>query len=76
MPQNPVLDELRRLVFSFKNTIPIVVALRNQNMKDYHWEAIQTVLGHRFELSDEFTLRNLIEMNADQFMEEIQEISN
>jgi len=38
---NPVLTELRDLVFSFKETMPIVMALRNKHLKTYHWEKIK-----------------------------------
>lgn len=29
MPPNPVLDKIKGLVFEFKDTIPVVVSLRN-----------------------------------------------
>jgi len=38
MPPNPVLDKLKTLVFEFKDTIPVVVALRNKALRDYHWK--------------------------------------
>ena len=43
--QNPILDELRKLVFDFRDTMPIVIALRNKNLKDYHWQDIETTVG-------------------------------
>jgi dynein heavy chain len=41
LPANPILDELRELVFSFKDTMPVVLALRNQYLKNYHWDQIK-----------------------------------
>ena len=32
MPKNPVLDKLKDLVFEFKETMPVVSALRNKDL--------------------------------------------
>mgnify|MGYP006901754435 CR=1 FL=1 len=37
MPPNPVLDKLKTLVYEFKDTIPVVVALRNPALTQIHW---------------------------------------
>ena len=37
MPPNPVLDLLKMLVFEFKDTIPVVTALRNKALTETHW---------------------------------------
>jgi dynein heavy chain len=42
---NPVLDELREAVFSFKETMPIVMALRNKYLKNYHWDKIKAFMN-------------------------------
>jgi hypothetical protein len=34
MPPNSVLDKLKTLVFEFKDTIPVVTALRNPHLTD------------------------------------------
>lgn len=44
LPSNAILDELKELVFSFKDTMPVVLALRNKNLKSYHWDAIKAVI--------------------------------
>jgi len=64
MPSNVVLDELKDLVTDFKHAMPIVVAMRNKNLQDYHWEEFNEVIGRKLEISDEFTLKNLFEMNV------------
>jgi len=38
LPSNPILEELKELVFSFKDTMPVVVALGNPKLKNYHWD--------------------------------------
>jgi dynein heavy chain len=40
MPPNPVLDKLKVMVFEFKDTVPVVVALRNKDLQDIHWKCI------------------------------------
>lgn len=62
-------------MFSFKDTMPVVLALRNQNMKPYHQEAIKEVIGRDFEINDQLTLKNLMDMEVVKHQEIILEIS-
>jgi dynein heavy chain, axonemal len=41
MPPNPVLEKIKGLVFEFKDTIPVVVALRNPALRETHWLTIK-----------------------------------
>ena len=75
MPQNKVLEKLKALVFDFKDTMPVVVALRNKDLKEYHWEEIKRIIGKPFVIDDDFTLRSLIALDVVRHMDEIQEIS-
>ncbi len=62
---NPVLDELKHLVFSFKETMPIVMALRNKYLKNYHWDKIKAFMKQNFDIMDDhFTLRSLMDMDV------------
>jgi dynein heavy chain, axonemal len=36
---------LKKLVFDFRETMPIVEALGNKNLKNEHWEEIKTILN-------------------------------
>ena len=40
MPTNPVLEILKDLINEFKETMPVVVALRNKDLQDIHWNQI------------------------------------
>ena len=73
--RNDVLDELRIRIDDFKNTIPVVFALRNKNLKPHHLEEILKIIGKEFVIDDEFTLNKLMEMEVHKKVEEIQEIS-
>ena len=46
LPSNAVLDELKSLVYDFKDTMPVVLALRNRHLKDYHWKEIKEIIGN------------------------------
>jgi dynein heavy chain len=41
LPPNPVAELLKTLVFEFKNTMPVVMALRNKNLREHHLEEIK-----------------------------------
>lgn len=57
LPANPVLEELRSLVFEFRDTMPVVMALRNKNLRPHHWVEIKECIGKPFDIDDEaFTL--------------------
>lgn len=52
--------------------MPIVMALRNPDLKDYHWNDINEMIGQELHVDEEgFTLQSLIDMNVVQFMEQI-----
>ena len=44
--------------------MPVVLALRNKNLKNYHWDNIKEVIGRQFEITDTFTLKNLMDMEV------------
>lgn len=52
--------------------MPVVIAMRNDNLKPEHWKEIKDLIGSDFDIDDEdFTLESLIKLNAQQFQEEI-----
>uniref|UniRef100_A0A0G4I0U0 Uncharacterized protein n=1 Tax=Chromera velia CCMP2878 TaxID=1169474 RepID=A0A0G4I0U0_9ALVE len=79
MPGNVVVDHFKSEVAKFKNTLPVVQALRNTNLQARHWERIYELIGSESQiLTDEesqVTLQRLLGMGVDKYMEEIQEIS-
>jgi dynein heavy chain len=63
-------------VLQFKNTLPVVVALRNKALKERHWAMITEMIGQELNLeAEDFTLGALLEMGVDKHMEAIQEVS-
>jgi len=48
--------------------MPVVISLRNDNLKPDHWKQIKDLIGQDFNINDEaFTLDSLIKLNAQQF---------
>ena len=41
---NPIQAKLKELVDTFKGAMPIVVALRNENLKEHHWKEIKDLI--------------------------------
>ena len=58
--------KLKKLVFEFKEAMPIVEALGNINLNKEHWDEIKSILNiPDFPLEEKyFTLGNLIEFEA------------
>ena len=53
------------MVDTFKAAMPVVIALRNDNLKYEHWQEIKGLIGVDFDIEAEnFTLESLIRLNA------------
>lgn len=67
---NPVQARLKFLVEEFEAAMPIVMALRNPDMQDYHYNEINTIVGQVINFKEDgFTLQSLIDMNVVPYME-------
>jgi dynein heavy chain len=76
MPNSQVPNIWFDTVKKFKDTLPVVVDLRNKALEDRHWETITGLIGKKLDLDDEnFTLGDLLEMGVDQHMDAIHETS-
>lgn len=73
---NFVSEVLRSRVDSLRNTMPVVISLRDKTLKPRHWENIRQVLNREINIEDpEFTLNTLIQMKVNDFKDEIGEIA-
>lgn len=76
LEENPIQMKLKELVDTFKGAMPIVVAFRNENLKEQHWREIKDLIQADFDITHpEFTLQSLIDLNAVQYNEDITIIS-
>ena len=69
------MDKLKKMVHEFKEAMPVVVALRNKELKDYHWVEIKKIIGKEFTITEYFTLKNLLAMGVTENVYEIQEVA-
>ena len=69
LPSNPIVDELKYLVDTFKEAMPIVEACRNKNLNEDHWTAINDLIPNgEINIEQEgFTLQHLIDLDVNQF---------
>ena len=65
--------QLNELVETFKGAMPIVIALRNPALEDNHWDDINELVEGELRVREEeaFTLKDLIDLDVVQYMEEI-----
>ncbi|GMH41208.1 hypothetical protein BSKO_09118 [Bryopsis sp. KO-2023] len=74
--QWPIWGHIRETVESFKRTMPLVTDLRNQAMRERHWENIMESIGTSFDPNaDDFTLDSVVQLRLDRHAEFIAELS-
>ena len=73
---NPIQEKLKILVNQFKDAMPIVTALRNEKLEEHHWAQIKSLIKKEIDVSQsDFSLKSLIDMDVNQYQEEIVVIS-
>jgi dynein heavy chain len=76
LPPNPVQEQLKAQVETFKDAMPIVKSLRNKQLEENHWTEIQTLIQKPIDINNpDFTLKSLIELDVNQYVEDIVAIS-
>ncbi|XP_044147930.1 LOW QUALITY PROTEIN: dynein axonemal heavy chain 14 [Bufo gargarizans] len=75
LPPNEVVMGLKQSITDFKQSLPIVVALRNPCLHARHWEVIHFTIGRMITKDKNFTLGNLLELRIFQHKDKIIDIS-
>ncbi|CAH2255707.1 dynein heavy chain 14, axonemal [Pelobates cultripes] len=75
LPTNDIVVSLRQSILDFKQSLPIVVALRNPCLQNRHWETIHNTIGRLIIRDKNFTLGNLLELKIAQHKNKIIDIS-
>ncbi|KAL3319655.1 Dynein heavy chain 6, axonemal [Cichlidogyrus casuarinus] len=79
LPPNSVLPILKNKVEEMKQKLSVITYLRNPCLKDRHWEMLQSLLGlkliGRVDEEPPWTMQNLIDQNAFDKKERIEEIA-
>ena len=69
---NLIQEKLKTAVETFKEAMPIVVAMRSDKLLESHWQQIKDLIKEDFDINaEDFTLRSLINLDANQYKEEI-----
>ena len=75
LPPNTLLPKLKERVEAMRNKMPVITDLRNQSLKKRHWDVIYDVIGFTPSPEEPLDLGKLIEIDAFQHAERLQEIS-
>lgn len=75
LPPNNLLPKLKVRVEEMRTKMTTVTNLRNPSLKKRHWDVIYETIGYTPDAENPLTLGKLIEINAFEFSEKLQEIS-
>eukprot|EP00899_Mesostigma_viride_P007437 jgi/Mesvir1/16695/Mv15092-RA.1 len=75
LPPNKVVPQLSRMVTEFKETLPVIQALRNPALKPRHWDKIEGIIGEPGISGEGVTLGKLLELKVMQFKDALQNVS-
>eukprot|EP01052_Picozoa_sp_SAG31_P002976 SAG31_NODE_109_length_24587_cov_111.480848_7_plen_3254_part_00 len=77
LPANNVVPQLKTIVQTFKNTVPVIGDLRNDALKDRHWEKIERIIGNSIprDKPEEFKFGTLLDFKVMHYKEQISVIS-
>ncbi|KAJ8934454.1 hypothetical protein NQ314_013328 [Rhamnusium bicolor] len=81
LPKNvrtiPVGLTLELKMKQFKNVVPLMVALKNEALRERHWRQLMVKTGIEFDMSPErFTLDNMFSMELHRYQDMAEEIIN
>ena len=66
--------KLREDTSAFRQHLPVIQSLASKALKERHWEALGEKLGDKIVPDEEITLQYLLELNAGDHIEELQEV--
>ncbi|KAK6624941.1 hypothetical protein RUM44_011805 [Polyplax serrata] len=73
--QSPVGVAVEQKMKEFKNTIPLMVELKNEALRERHWKQLMEKTGQTFDMSpDRFTLENMFAMEIHKYTDIVEEI--
>ncbi|XP_049816413.1 dynein axonemal heavy chain 10 [Schistocerca nitens] len=73
----PVGQELNLILKQFKNSIPLFVELKNEALRERHWNELMDKTGQHFDMAaDRFTLENMFAMELHKYQDIAEEIIN
>ena len=70
-----VAQKLRDNTTEFRKHLPVIQSLASKALKVRHWEALSELLGKEINPEEDLTLQGLLDLNAAEHIEEIQNIT-
>ncbi|XP_063753564.1 dynein axonemal heavy chain 10 [Eleginops maclovinus] len=70
----PVAFFLEGRMKEFRDSLPLLLDLKNEALRDRHWKELMEKTGTRFEMNDSFTLENMFAMELNKYANVIGEI--
>lgn len=64
LPSNELVPRLKEKIMDFKKALPIIVALRNSNLKPRHFNQLKALIGHDL-VTDKEKITMSVLLNAD-----------
>jgi dynein heavy chain len=68
-------EAVRIKVEKFKERIPLVMTLGNPGLKKRHWVEISEIVGFTIKIDENMTLKRILDMQLDQYVEDFESIS-
>ncbi|KAM6459278.1 dynein axonemal heavy chain 14 [Liasis olivaceus] len=75
LPENTILPAMKKSLMDFKESLPIIISLRNPSLQRRHWETIQNIVGQPLSWDKRLTLERILELNMFQYGKDINDIS-
>ncbi len=73
MKEWQAFEDLRKTIDDFNEMVPLLELMANKAMKSRHWNRMQDVTGHVFDVENEnFTLRSILQAPLIKYKEEIE----
>jgi len=69
---NGILDEIKKWL----NFLPLIGELRDQSMRDRHWDMIREKVGSNFTIDNNLYLKDIYDLNLNKYKEDVEEITD
>mmetsp|Transcript_27570 Transcript_27570/g.19983 ORF Transcript_27570/g.19983 Transcript_27570/m.19983 type:complete len:80 (+) Transcript_27570:2473-2712(+) len=66
-----ILDEIKK----WQIFLPLIGDLRNDAMRDRHWQQIKDKVGKEFTVDSNLTLREVYNLNLNKYAEDVEEVT-
>lgn len=68
-------ETIREKIEQFKERMHIVMTLGNPGLKERHWVQISEIVGFTIKVDENLTLKKILDMNLDEFIDQFEGIS-